>query len=268
MDGDAARDIERHEANVQVQTRCVMQHVLNSFRVGPPVEFAPTRFCTTYVYRSTHYEDRANGAKCFRIRIESTREIGEWANKAECQPFIRPRRANDARRGVIVLGPGFFSRNMITEPFRTVGLACGESGPRKRMSGARDNRSVNAGAPGDFSRVARCVGHLGISVHRGDCDNFERLECASERERDGIVDSGIGVDKDGGRHSGQSAALSRSRRTAELLETLASAINHRTELGIAARPQTNEGLVVPYSQACLSELFIYLRLTQMRGGYV
>jgi len=62
--------------------------------------------------------------------------------------------------------------------------------------------------------------------------------------------------------------LARSRTGPKLSETLPSAIDHWTERGIASFPETNELLVMTGCLRSLAQLFVDLRLTQMRGRCV
>ena len=53
---------------------------------------------------------------------------------------------------------------------------------------------------GDQPRIARAALDVGVAVHRRDRDEVELGQLRRERERNGVVDPGIGVDQNGSRH--------------------------------------------------------------------
>ena len=107
---------------------------------------------------------------------------------------------DDRIRRAVDLVLGRLRRDHVAESFGTVRLSRVTRFTHERRRRARNDRSVDAGDRRHESRVARAALKVRVAVHRRQRDDVELWQLRGERQRDGVVDSGIGVDQDGSGH--------------------------------------------------------------------
>ena len=90
---------------------------------------------------------------------------------------------------------GCLRRDHVAQPFGAMRFARGTRLAHERRRGAGDDRRVDPGDRGDESRVARGTIDVRVAVRGRDRNDAKLRQLRRERERDGIIDSGIGVDE-------------------------------------------------------------------------
>ncbi len=195
--GDAARDVERHESQVEPG----VHHACRGLRVGPPVELAVARLRPAHGECAAH--DVHGPEPCAELRLggERARQVGERPEHAERERRVMDRRVDEEADGAIRLAVRRLAGGDVAESFGAVGLARRPGRPLERRVRSGHDGRAQPGPSGHLARIAQRAIGLDVPVHGRDPDHAQRVQSRRERDRDGIIDARIRIDERGDWHS-------------------------------------------------------------------